>query len=159
VLRRLKLIFSIALVGFVIIQVLPFGRFVPILERKPNPPVIRTIEWDSSETHDLARMACFDCHSNETVYPWYSHIAPVSWLVTGDVNKGRKALNFSEDDPADYDLDDLKWHLYNDMPPPTYLLTHPEARLTDEQRAALMTGFEATFTEASHEGMDMSDDQ
>jgi hypothetical protein len=118
--------------------------------------VLTTIAWDSPETEHLARLACYACHSNETEYPWYAQIAPVSWLVTRDVNKGRRGMNFSEDAETEYSLVDLESHLYSDMPPRIYLLLHPEARLNEEQKALLLKGFQATLTEASHEGMNMS---
>jgi hypothetical protein len=153
--RRRKIILGVIVVlvgGFLVLQILPVHVFQSL--RIPgNPPVTAEIAWDSQATHDLARMACFDCHSNETVYPWYAQIAPVSWLVRRDINFGRMAMNFSEDEPDEYDLDDLEGHLYNDMPPRQYTLIHPEANLTDEQRDQLLAGFVATFTEASSDGM------
>ncbi len=147
---------GIVVVGFLILQVLPVGSFRDVLQRKANPSVIATIDWNSPDTENLVKRACFDCHSNETIYPWYAQVAPVSWLVTRDVNKGRAAMNFSEDAATEYDLNDLEWHLYNDMPPRIYLVMHPEAKLTDEERKTLLEGFQDTFTQASHEGMDMS---
>ena len=62
---------------FVLIQLVRFGR------NHTNPPVAQEPSWDSTETRALAERACFDCHSNETVWPWYSNIAPVSWLGVG----------------------------------------------------------------------------
>jgi cytochrome c551/c552 len=60
-----------------------------------NPPVSAEPAWDSPQTRALAQRACFDCHSNETQWPLYSRIAPVSWLITSDVVRGRRHLNFS----------------------------------------------------------------
>ena len=157
--RRRKIIISIAgilVIGFFLLQVMPIGMIRPNFERKPDPKTTTTVEWNSPEVHNLVRRACFDCHSNETTYPWYSQVAPVSWLVNRDVNQGRGAMNFSQDAATDYDIKDLEWHLYNDMPPRIYLVMHPDAKLTDEERAILLEGFKATFTEASTEGMDMS---
>jgi Haem-binding domain len=58
--------------------------------------------WDSPKTRALAVTACFDCHSNETAWPWYTNVAPMSWLTQRDVDEGRDALNFSEwDRPQD----------------------------------------------------------
>lgn len=78
------------LVAAVLIQFLPYGH------SHTNPPVIQEPAWNSPATKALFRRACFDCHSNETTWPWYSHVAPVSWLVQNDVDGGRKHLNFSE---------------------------------------------------------------
>ena len=84
----------IACIGVVVlmafIQLIPFGR------AHANPPVLQEPNWDSPQTRDLASRACFDCHSNETTWPWYSNVAPVSWLVQRDVDEGREKLNFSE---------------------------------------------------------------
>lgn len=91
----------------------------------------------------MLHSACYDCHSYETKWPWYSRIAPVSWLVTSDVNHGRERLNFSEW-PRDFSeraakrLEDISEELdYNEMPPAKYTLLHPEARLSAEQRKQL----------------------
>src|SRR6478672_7737844 len=73
-------------VAFLAAQIVPVTRV--------NPPV----EGDLTAPADVKavlRRACYDCHSNETVWPWYSHVAPVSWLVADDVNKGRRHWNFS----------------------------------------------------------------
>jgi len=75
---------------FLIIQLVSYGRDYS------NPPVVREPAWDSTATRELARRACFDCHSNQTVWPWYARIAPFSWLVYDDVVEGRGKLNFSD---------------------------------------------------------------
>jgi hypothetical protein len=67
-------------------------QFIPV--DRTNPPV-DTRSVGSEPVMKLFRNACFDCHSNETVWPWYGKVAPFSWLVARDVNKGREALNFS----------------------------------------------------------------
>src|SRR6056297_3230811 len=75
---------------FLVIQLIPYGR------SHTNPPIVLEPDWDSPRTRELAERACFDCHSNETEWPWYSNIAPVSWLVQHDVDEGRHELNFSD---------------------------------------------------------------
>jgi Haem-binding domain len=91
----------------------------------------------------LLHAACYDCHSDETVWPWYSHIAPVSWLIASDVNHGRRRVNFSQwphDHPtwAARRLEDISEELdYHEMPPAQYTLMHPAARLTEAQREEL----------------------
>jgi hypothetical protein len=109
-----------------------------------NPPVSYQIQWDSPQTEQLARRACFDCHSNETSYPWYSYVAPMSFLVMNDVNKGREAMNFStglELEGGDM-ADEIR---EGAMPPPIYLPLHPEANLTAAEREQLIAGLIATF--------------
>ena len=86
------IVVGVLAVIFILIQFIPVDR--------TNPPVTREVAWDSAETARIARRACYDCHSNETVWPWYSNIAPASLLVASDVRDGRSYLNFSEWDQA-----------------------------------------------------------
>jgi len=67
-------------------------QFVPV--SRNNPPVTSEVRGDAAATAILKR-ACYDCHSNETVWPWYAYVAPVSWLVADDVNEAREHMNFS----------------------------------------------------------------
>lgn len=137
-------IVGIGIVGFIILQLIPAGSIFSDFAAPGNPPVTYTIKWDSPETEKLAKAACFDCHSNETRYPWYSNIAPVSWLVNHDINEGRRKMNFS-----------TNTHLFSDemetqiekgeMPKSVYLPLHPEANLTPEQKKQLIDGLIATF--------------
>jgi hypothetical protein len=131
-----------ALAVLVLIQAIPYGRTYT------NPPVIREPSWDSPATRALAKRACFDCHSFETVWPWYSRIAPISWLVRFDVDEGRGELNFSDwqngaregerPDKLGREISKGK------MPPFVYLPTHPEARLSDSEKRQLIDGLNAT---------------
>lgn len=135
---------------FVLVQFVPYGR------HHKNPTVVVEPSWNTAQTRDLAVRACFDCHSNETVWPWYSNIAPLSWAVQRDVDEGRDELNFSE------------WHLAQEgdeaaetvrdrsMPPRQYLLVHPEARLSDAELDALAAGLAATL--GDHERDEERDD-
>lgn len=124
-----------------LIQVVPFGD-------RTNPPVTQEPAWDSPRTRELAKRACFDCHSNETVWPWYSYVAPVSWLVLHDVEEGREHLNFSEFDRPQKDAHEAAEQVeMGEMPLPIYLPTHPEARLTDAETQELIAGLKATFGE------------
>ena len=83
----LLVLVGILLVAFIGIQLIPVNR--------TNPAVTTPIKWDSPQTEALARRACLDCHSNETVWPWYSYVAPASWLIYYDVQQGRSMLNLS----------------------------------------------------------------
>jgi hypothetical protein len=137
--NRWRILIGFAVV-FVLLQAVPYGR------AHTNPPTRREPVWDSPGTRELARRACFDCHSNETVWPWYSHVAPFSWLVQRDVDGGRAKLNFSEFDRRQDEADETAEVLEEgEMPPWFYLPTHPEARLTEAERATLLRGFRATF--------------
>jgi hypothetical protein len=79
------------LIGVVIARVFLFIaiQFVPYGHDHANPPVQAAPKWSSPPVRELAARACFDCHSNQTVWPWYSNIAPISWLVYHDVQEGR----------------------------------------------------------------------
>jgi hypothetical protein len=102
---------------------------------RDNPPVTGTVDA-SPRVLDSLRRACFDCHSNETVWPWYSRVAPVSWLVANDVHQGRAHLNFST--WSTLPADDRRRILQRMaevvdrglMPPGIYTPLHPEARLS-----------------------------
>ncbi|MBZ0274719.1 MAG: heme-binding domain-containing protein [Anaerolineae bacterium] len=149
--RKLILILvGLAVGGFILIQFIPLGAISDSFKRDENPPVEFQIQWDSPETEQLVRTACYDCHSNETVWPWYSYVAPASWLIVRDVNFGRARMNFSRTDIIDYTLeqffDDIDWHLENGMPPRKYLILHPNAALNTEQQEQLLSGIRTTFT-------------
>jgi hypothetical protein len=138
--RILRGILVVAVLLLVAIQVVPYGR------RHTNPPVRVEPRWDSAGTRALAARACFDCHSNETVWPWYSHVAPVSWLNQRDVDQGRRKLNFSEwDQPSKEGHESAKTVRKGKMPPWFYVAFHPDARLTAAEEQALIQGFEATL--------------
>lgn len=118
------------IIGLVIIIV---GlQFIPV--QRTNPP----ISWDINAPENVSgilRTSCYDCHSNETRWPWYSYIAPVSFLVASDVNEGRKHLNFSEWDKYDGNkkqklLEDIIEEIVQEeMPLTIYTFTHPNAKL------------------------------
>ena len=124
----------------VLIQLFPFGQ------TRSNPPETKEPAWDSPKTRELMHRACFDCHSNETVWPWYSNIAPVSWLVQRDVNGGRRHLNFSEwETPQRHAKDVAEQVKEGEMPPWFYLPMHPGARLTSTEKQALIEGVEKSL--------------
>jgi cytochrome c551/c552 len=121
-------------------------QFVPFGHDHTNPPSAKEPAWNSPETRDLFRRACFDCHSNQTTWPWYSNVAPVSWLVQRDVNGGRSHLNFTEwDRPQRHAGDVVTQVKGGDMPPWFYLPMHPNAKLTDAEKRALMDGAEKSL--------------
>nr|MDQ3368484.1 heme-binding domain-containing protein [Myxococcota bacterium] len=97
-------------------------------------------------TRELAVRACFDCHSNNTKWPWYAKLAPFSWAVQQDVDNARSVINFSEWN-RHYPLAVYAGERTRNgmMPPYKYLVAHPEAVLTPEERAALVRGLEATL--------------
>lgn len=138
--NKTKIVLGVIVVT-ILIQFIPYGK------DHTNPPVISEPKWDSIETKELFDKACANCHSNNTTYPWYSDIAPISWLVQSDVEEGRSKFNVSmwgaqkknKGDEAAEEVD------HGDMPPWFYLPMHPEAKLTDEQTKQLIFGLEKTF--------------
>jgi Haem-binding domain len=132
---------------FIIIQFIPVER--------TNPPVVKGPTWDSPETRAYAVRACFDCHSNETNWPFYAYIAPVSWLVTRDVNEGREHLNMS-----DWKIGKGKKAAREvregDMPMWQYTLMHSKAKLTDAEKKEFIAGLIATFGEKKSGGADVN---
>ena len=125
----------------VVIQLVPYGR------DHTNPPVTREVKWDSARTRELAVGACYDCHSNLTVWPWYSNVAPVSWLVYADDKSGRQTLNFSEWNlPQDSDASDIVGVVRDgSMPPIQYKPLHPAGRLSSAEREELARGLVRTL--------------
>lgn len=143
----MKLLFKLivgSLALFAVMQIIPYGK------NHTNPPVQREPAWNNPVTRDLAKKACFDCHSNETVWPWYSKIAPVSWLVYWDVVEGREHLNFSEwsgGTRKGETLNEITKELAEgEMPPLQYTVAHPEAKLDDKAKKILMDGLSATVS-------------
>jgi hypothetical protein len=127
-----------------ILVVLVLIQFIPI--NRTNPPVTREVRWDSQETRDLAKRACFDCHSNESDWPWYSHIAPVSFWLANHIFEGRNRLNFSEWDKPNAKLEDVEETVKEgNMPPWYYTPIHAGARLTQDETNRLLAGLQATF--------------
>lgn len=118
-------------------------QLVPIGHKHANPPVVQEPLWDHPQTRELAKRACFNCHRNETAWPWYSRVAPISWLTDRDVKRGRSHLNFSEWNKSHPLDDEITDQIESDrMPLWFYLPMHPEARLKPDEKAALITGIE-----------------
>jgi hypothetical protein len=136
---------TIILIVFIVIQ------FIPLSLTHKNQPVTGEPQWNSPETRSTFFKACADCHSNETVFPWYSTIAPVSWLVESDISEGRKHFNISE------------WNQHNEngekaaeevqrgsMPSGLYLLMHSDANLNTADKKRFVEGLTATFGTSRH---------
>lgn len=129
---------GIIFLTFLLIQIIPYGR------SHTNPPIVQEPDWDSSQTKELARQACFDCHSNETQWPWYASVAPASWLLQRDVDEARQWMNFSDWQgmKADFMIKAIE---DGRMPPLQYKLLHPDARLTEAEKSQLIEGIKNTL--------------
>jgi hypothetical protein len=199
--RGRVLSFSFVIVVGVLLVLLIGIQFIPV--NRTNQPVTTQLKWDSPQTQAVARRACMDCHSNETRWLWYSYVAPASWLIYYDVQRGRSELNLSSvgaSGPARgtpvRPSDDLAYRLgqmlaggerpgelgrlpegqfqspsggqqpprgqfpsggrspagrireqieSGQMPPATYTMIHPDAKLTDAERQQLVQGLAATL--------------
>lgn len=130
---RKKILVAVVLLLFAI-QLVPVGR--------TNPPATAKVDAPQEALAVLER-SCFDCHSNETRWPWYAYLAPVSWLVTHDVKEGREHVNFSEWGQYDAEkvgdiLKDLREEVEEGkMPLPIYLVMHGDARLSEQDKQTL----------------------
>ncbi len=138
--RETALLVGVLAMLFVLIQFLPVGA------QRTNPPVVAEPHWDSPQTRALFMRACADCHSNLTRWPWYSHVAPVSWLVAHDVAAGRRHLDVSEWNREQRHAQDAAGEVREgDMPLEIYLPMHAEARLSPAEKRQLIAGLVATF--------------
>jgi hypothetical protein len=128
-----------ALLGLAAVFVL--AQFVPV--DRSNPPVGSEVAAPP-EVRAILRRACYDCHSNETVWPWYGRVAPVSWLLDRDVREGRKEVDFSVFGQYTEKRRNRKWTEIpeqiekGEMPPWFYVTVHRDARLSEADRAALI---------------------
>ena len=127
---------GIAAVLFVLIQFIPYGR-----TSHTNPPATNPFQWTNPKAEAIARKSCYDCHSNETRWWWATRIAPFSWVVQHDVDRGRARLNFSDfsgEPPLAYfrrSITDGR------MPQMQYTLIHPNAKLTDAEKRILVNAY------------------
>ncbi len=123
---------------FILIQLIP----VWLLQTNPSPQA--TPKWDSPRTYRLMQSSCLDCHSNSTVWPWYSRVAPVSWLVTLDVVQGRQALNLSNwgtgTHSAETASEAVEAIQSGNMPPSQYTFIHRDAALSAQEKQQLIDG-------------------
>ena len=139
----MKKIIITVIVLFGLIQLVPYGK------ETTNPKVMAEPKWDSAKTKELFMRGCADCHSHETKYPWYNQIAPISWLIANHIEEGREHFNVSmwgiqkknDGDEAAKEVEEGK------MPLSSYLIAHPEARFSKEEKALLIEGLKKTFGE------------
>lgn len=140
--RWIFAVIGIAFGLFILIQLIPYGR------DHQNPVASTEPAWDSPRTAQLVQDGCYECHSYQTDWPWYSNVAPASWLVYRDVMEAREVFNFNEITPqqgkgmANFMAQQIK---DNKMPPAQFLALHPEARFSTAEKQELIDGLLATF--------------
>jgi hypothetical protein len=114
-----------------------------------NPPIVSTPEWSDEQSQQLVERACYDCHSHETDWPWYTNVVPAYFLLTNDVTRGREVLNFSrweETCCTEAQIEKMAITVTkNHMPLPYYVVLHPESRLTDLERGQIVYGLMETM--------------
>ncbi len=126
----------VILIIFVLLQF-----FTP---KRTNPPVTQEISAPP-EVMSILQKSCYDCHSNKTRWPWYSKVAPISFLVVRDVNEGRKHMNFTEWDKIPQQklakvFEEIAEEVQEgEMPMPIYLIMHSDARLSPSEKNTLVT--------------------
>lgn len=150
--KTLKILLGV-LVVFALIQLIPVDRTNPPVDKEINFVDVMNPPQNISE---ILQKSCYDCHSNETKYPSYAYVAPISWSVKHHINEGREHLNFSA------------WNSYNSylkksmlekailnvkdskMPMPGYVAQHPEARLSEAERKVLTDYFDSVLKRKSY---------
>jgi hypothetical protein len=127
----------IAIIGIVVLSVIA-------LLMQTNPPVVQEPAWDSAQTRALAVRACFDCHSNETSWPWFTKVPGGSWLAVFDTIRGRRELNFSDwNQGQTRKVREIQQVIQRgEMPPSNYTWLHPDAVLSSAEKQALITGLQ-----------------
>ena len=150
--KVVKILIGVVVV-FGLMQLIPIDRTnKPVKTNENFVDIYKT----PTEVREILKTSCYDCHSNEVVYPSYSNIAPISWVIKDHINEGRSRLNFSE------------WGTYNDylkengiercvqtlesylMPLPSYISYHPEANLSKQQRELLINYFNSLKPKAEN---------
>jgi hypothetical protein len=160
------LMFTARRVLYGLIIVIALIQFVPV--QRTNPAAPDPVVFADPQAEAIARRACYDCHSNQTVWPWYANIAPVSWYVVHHVDEGRTAYNFSdvaetlansnqhhhagEDAHEPITVATLIEHASEhisegEMPPSYYTLIHRDAVLSDADKATLIAGIKQAFND------------
>lgn len=143
---------TIWVVVSILVVIVLLVTLIPIL-LETNPPVVAEPKWDSPQTRALAVRACYDCHSNETQWPWFTRLPGVSSLIVADVVRGRNHLNFSEwsatggrregGNPREVAREIQR----GSMPPGNYLVLHPEANLSAVEKQQLIDGLQKSLSQ------------
>lgn len=146
--KKFNIIALLLLAALIIIQFFGIDKTNPVSD--PTQDIFATLQADNALVLKI-REACYDCHSNNTHYPWYASVQPVGWWLKGHVNEAREHLNFSEfgtytDEKAKHKLEEaVEYTEEGKMPLKSFTITHPEARLTDLERATMVTWFQKQY--------------
>lgn len=144
--RILRLVIVALAVVFVAIQFVPYGR------DHTQPPVTQEAPWATPEARQIAVQSCYDCHSDQTKWRWYTNVAPFSWYVQNHVDDGRRALNFSEWNGRQRSRDLVEVVNGGSMPPLSYVLLHPSAKLSASEKQKLIPALQALAAQSGGRG-------
>lgn len=142
--------YKIALASVIVLVII---QFIPFAKNQDTDDSYGFMQFyqlsEKHEVHSLLKTSCYDCHSNNTKYPWYSKVAPVSWYLENHVRGGKKHLNFSEwkyleDGEKAHKIEEcIEMIEEKEMPLKSYLLIHDEAKLSETQRQTLIAFFKS----------------
>jgi len=131
---------GLGVLGLLLIQLIPFGH------THTNPPAVAEPQWPNPQARAVVKEHCFQCHSNETHWTWYSNIAPGSWLIAMDVIEGRQRFNFSDWTHKPGELDEMIAEIQRGgMPPIQYWVFHPNARMNLRQKQELINALQTSL--------------
>jgi hypothetical protein len=139
-----KKIFLFLLIAFVVMQAFRIDKTIKVVETSKD---FIAVTAANTEVTNLLKTACYDCHSNQPAYPWYTNIAPVSWWIKHHINEGSHHLNFSEwgtysEKRKNHKLEEcVEMVEEGEMPTASYTWMHGEAKLSDAQRLVLVEWF------------------
>lgn len=148
-----KCIFQIVFGVLIIIQFFRIDKTIKPINTKTD---YISVAQTNPEISTILKNACYDCHSNQPTYPWYTNIAPVSWWIKNHVNEGSHHLNFSEWETytskrKDHKLEEcIEMIEEGEMPMNSYTWMHGEAKLTNAQRTLLIDWFKADRTKLNY---------
>ncbi len=146
--KKIKIGLIVLLVALIGIQFIQIDKENPVSDDAND--IFQRFEADQALIVKI-KEACYDCHSNHAEWPWYTNVQPIGWWIKGHVNEARKKLNFSEfitytDKKGKHKLEEcIELVEEGEMPLKSFTWTHPEARLTDLERAAMVDWFKKQF--------------
>ena len=143
----MKKILLLLVLAFALLQFFQIDKINPIVDQKNDFLVFKNTPQNVAT---IIKSACYDCHSNETIYPWYTNVQPFGWFLKDHIDEGRKELNFStfatyEPSKQTKKLDEAIEEVQKgEMPLDTYTIIHQNAKLTEEQKQILVSYFKQT---------------
>lgn len=141
---RYKIVKIIGVFLFICLIIIQFIRPEKNIGNSYSNEDITHVVAFEGEIKTIIENACFDCHSNNTQYPWYSNVMPVGWILNNHVTNGKKKLNFSLFSSYNISKQINKFEEIAEeisegkMPPADYVMMHSEAQLTDEQKQLII---------------------